>query len=254
MTDRFLRARSFGQVAETYARLRAAPPAAALVWLLGGRRCGTALEIGAGTGLATLELAKLASRVYAVEPSEAMRAAFVAGGSNVSLLNGQAERLPVPTRSVDVALAFDAWHWFEPVPTVREVARVLRPGGWLGASWNQPDTSCAWSRELWAVVTASHASERQPGQFRLPEDAPFGTAEQHVLYWHRLLSVAEVVGLLGTYSAVVNMTGPRRARYLAHQHNFLVRHAPVNAQGVLALPIRTVCWRTQRATPTTEAS
>src|SRR3984885_8815941 len=71
------RARSFGSVAELYARFRPAPPGEAVDWVLRGT-CDRALDLGAGTGALTKLVVARAHPVVAVEPDPAMRA--VLGG------------------------------------------------------------------------------------------------------------------------------------------------------------------------------
>ena len=92
--------RSFGQVADEYNRLRSAPSAAALDWLLpeGAR---DVLEIGAGTGILTRRLTERVEHVIAVEPDERMRAVLAAADPRVDVLAGQAEEFPLtPRRSM----------------------------------------------------------------------------------------------------------------------------------------------------------
>ncbi len=58
-------------------------------------------------------------------------------------------RIPVEDRALDAVLVADAWHWFDPEPTITEVRRVLKAGGWLGLVWNvaaEPVES--WERAL----------------------------------------------------------------------------------------------------------
>jgi len=58
-------------------------------------------------------------------------------------------RIPVENGALDAVLVADAWHWFDPEPTITEVRRVLKPSGWLGLVWNvaaEPIES--WERAL----------------------------------------------------------------------------------------------------------
>ena len=126
------RAQEFGAVAQEYDRLRSAVPTAALDWIT-PLRCRFAVELGAGTGLSTRRLARLAGAVLALEPDSKMRAVFPRGLDNVQLQAGTAESIPVADSTADLAVAFDAWHWFEQPQTTYDAARVLRTGGFLGA-------------------------------------------------------------------------------------------------------------------------
>lgn len=82
-------------------------------------------DIGAGTGISTHLLAQRAARVYAVEPNEAMRAQAEAL-PNVTWSGGTAEATGLESKSVDLALAFQAFHWFDAARAYAEFERIAR--------------------------------------------------------------------------------------------------------------------------------
>jgi SAM-dependent methyltransferase len=78
--------------------------------------------------------------VVGVEPNAAMRGAAeraLAGAPNFESRSGGAEATGLPDGSVDLVTAAQAFHWFEPVATRAEFARILRPGGQVALVWNQ---------------------------------------------------------------------------------------------------------------------
>ena len=52
---------------------------------------------------------------------------------------GRAEATGLPTAYADVVLSAQAFHWFEPVATLREFHRILKPDGWAILMWNERD-------------------------------------------------------------------------------------------------------------------
>ena len=144
-------ARSFGSVAERYDRYRPGYPAPALVWALGDRPLRVA-DVGAGTGILSRALERLGHDVVAVEPDDQMRARLAEVSPGITALAGAAEDLPVPDRSVDAVVAGQAYHWFDPDRTHREVARVLRPGGVFAVLWNDPDPEVAWTVRFAEII------------------------------------------------------------------------------------------------------
>jgi ubiquinone/menaquinone biosynthesis C-methylase UbiE len=141
----------FGDVADRYERARPLYPDAALTYL--AARCalrkGTpVVDLGAGTGKLTRQLATLAVHLVAVEPSPGMRAQLAANVPDVEVVDGTAEEIPMPDASVDVVTAGQAFHWFQTGAALDEIARVLRPGGWLALIWNERPES-GWAAEVW---------------------------------------------------------------------------------------------------------
>lgn len=126
---------SFGAMAEEYDQWRPSYPAAAVGWLSPAPPARV-VEIGAGTGRLTSLLVARGLAVDAVEPDPRMRAVLTRNNPAARCHAGDSTTLPVEDASVEAVLVADAWHWFDPVPAMEEVRRVLRPGGWLGLVWN----------------------------------------------------------------------------------------------------------------------
>jgi SAM-dependent methyltransferase len=72
----------------------------------------------------------------------------------VRYVPGRAEATGLADASADVVLAVQAMHWMEPEPTLREVARLLRPGGVLAvvdADW-PPVSGVVGAEAAWAAM------------------------------------------------------------------------------------------------------
>ncbi len=92
-------------------------------------------DLGCGEGYLTIEAARWASRVVAVDRSETVltRAKALARRrrvSNVIWKKGELEKLPMKDASVDIAMLSQALHHaHDPARAVAEAARVTTPGG-----------------------------------------------------------------------------------------------------------------------------
>ena len=151
--------RGFADNADDYDRGRPEwPPAVvdAAFERLGLDSSAAVVDVGAGTGRLTRELAARAGAVTAIEPSPAMRARLEHTLPGVSVLDGTAEALPLPDTSADAVFAAESFHWFNAADALNEVARVLKPGGGLALLWNarRPELGLpSWADELGEIVT-----------------------------------------------------------------------------------------------------
>ncbi len=100
----------------------------------------TIVDVGCGTGAALRHIAPRVphGRLIGVDPIPRMleiareRAAADPSGHRIELLEGSAEQLPLTDDIADVVFAFDSIdHWPDRAAGLREVRRVLRPGGRL---------------------------------------------------------------------------------------------------------------------------
>ena len=95
------------------------------------------IDVGAGTGRSTLQLAERAASVIGVEPNRNMlavarRRAGAAGARNVRFATGDASDLPFAPESADVVACMTTVFWPPEVVVpafMAEAFRVLRPGG-----------------------------------------------------------------------------------------------------------------------------
>ena len=139
----------FSDRAEDYAKYRPSYPSEAIDGILEGlgRAEGLiAADIGAGTGISSRLLADRGVKVIAIEPNAAMRKAATSHPL-VEFRNGDAENSKLEENSVDLITCFQAFHWFNPEPTLREFARILKPKGRLAVVWNDRDRSDEFTAE-----------------------------------------------------------------------------------------------------------
>ena len=131
-------ARSFERTAEAYERGRPGYAEAALD-ALELSPDAVVLDLAAGTGKLTRQLVRRFARVIAVEPLDGMRAVLERVVPEAEAVSGSADAIPFPDDSVDAVFVGEAFHWFGNDAAVREIARVLRPGGILAILFNQLD-------------------------------------------------------------------------------------------------------------------
>jgi SAM-dependent methyltransferase len=96
-------------------------------------------DLGSGTGLSALPFLENGNLVFGVEPNREMRLAaesLLAGWPNFCSLAGTAEATTLADASVDLVVAGQAFHWFDPPRARAEFRRILRPGGAVVLMWN----------------------------------------------------------------------------------------------------------------------
>jgi SAM-dependent methyltransferase len=264
------RAGSFGGVASHYERYRPGPPVAAVDWFL-PTRVARVVDLGAGTGALTRLLIDKAEEVVAIEPDDRMRSVLTKELLGVRAVIGRGESMPIPDSCADAVLASSSWHWMDPIPTLREVARVLVPGGILGALWSGPDPEGPFmvqARALLAEQSHDGADAAVLGEgdgdvgefaslivgdalrptfgFEIPPGVPFDQPEHEVFTWDVALNTDELIGLLGTFSSIINMPDDRRERVIAEARRLLRELLGVEGDATVDVAFRADAWRSRR--------
>lgn len=127
------RSRTFGEVAEVYDRVRSGYPAqlVADVCAYVDRRTPDVIEVGAGTGKATVAFADHVGALHALEPDPAMADLLrrnTASRPTVQVVETSFEGM-LPGRRFDLLISADAWHWTDPDRRWQLAIERLRPGG-----------------------------------------------------------------------------------------------------------------------------
>jgi SAM-dependent methyltransferase len=234
----------FGTVADLYDAARPGYPTHLFDWLgtLGGR---TVMDIGAGTGIATVELLARGAKVVAVDTSPEMLARAKARNGAVVALVSDGARLPLRDASTDCACFAQSWHWMEKGRRVQEVARILRAGGLWAAWWSQPRADGqAWFEHFWEIIESScdgiHREQRDAdwGE-ELIDSGLFHVRPVAAEPWMRHIDVRAWLMDLRTQSYVAALDEVRRTALLDEMAEVMDQDFP---GGRMVIPYDTTLW------------
>ncbi len=233
--DRRFGREAFGNDPANYHRGR--PPYPRATWTALRERAGLKagidiLEIGAGSGLATRTLlGHRPRRLVAVEPdgrlADYLRASI--DDARLDIVTAPFETADLEPASFDLVAAATAFHWLDPINSLKKIHDLLRPGGAIALWWNvfgdagRPDAFHDETLHLFANSPSSPSSgdaERLPhgldAEARVGELAATGfTADApQFLPWTLTLDPPAVRRLYATFSNVTALPSVERGALL----------------------------------------
>lgn len=227
---------SFGNVAELYDRVRPPYLPEALdraQEALELDRSAEVLDLAAGTGRLTHELAQRFARVVAVEPNDSMRALIRDGEA----LAGTAEAIPLDDASVDAVFVGEAIHWFDPDRAVPEMARVLRARGGVARfanEWFEPDPPLP--KRALELLDRAYVKSGRAGMVETWREAfarsDFEPLQDEEFSWELPVDAEMLLSLYRTISTLASLPARERESLAAELRPLLL--------GPYVLPIRAV--------------
>ena len=149
-----------------------------------------------------------------------------------------AENIPVRSRSVDVVVCGQSFHWFDHSLAMAEIARVLRPGGVLAVAWNTYDEGIPWVKRLKRLISPPD----QDG-FAMPlmETPYFGFVDQKQFRIWQPHTAASLADLARSISHVATMKDSERAATLAKVDQLYAEYG--RGHDGMQVPYITRCYR-----------
>jgi SAM-dependent methyltransferase len=162
----------FSNRVNNYVRFRPGYPPA-LVELLAREAALTAdstiADIGSGTGLLSTAFLNAGYSVIGVEPNREMRQAgetLLAAFPRHRSLDARAEATTLPDHSIDLAVAGQAFHWFQVEHARREWTRILKPGATAALIWNERHPVSPFMREVENLIDTYATTLDRDGYIR----------------------------------------------------------------------------------------
>jgi SAM-dependent methyltransferase len=240
----------FGEVAEEYDAIRPSYPDVLFdeVMEFGALTAGDrALEIGAGTGKATMRFLARGLRVHCLEPSEAMGAILRGKGAEVetTLFEDWAA-----TNTFRLLYAAQAWHWVHGNNRYERAAAVLEPGGTIALFWNKArELEGALGEAVDAAYDAFAPEIRglSPSHWNLDAtltelSADFVDIQKREYPWAQPYTTGDYLELCRTWSTHRMLPEERRSRLLN-----AVANAIVDNGGVVNMEFDAQCYLGRRA-------
>jgi SAM-dependent methyltransferase len=221
------------------------------------------VDLGAGTGRASLAMAAMGWRVTAVEPGKPMldvlRGRAANEGLLISTIHAGAEDTGLDPASADLVTAANAFHWFDQQRALAETARILKPGGGLALFWNARDAERSpLLADYYRQTLRRYVGEADADRYESsgPEETTRRTLEAHeafadvrltVLHHEVQMTGEEFIGLEFTNSYVrVNKTAAEQDRFRLDLAALLGRHHLDDGRP-FAVPYRLDLWTARRS-------
>ena len=97
-------------------------------------------DIGSGTGILSKLFLDRGNAVIGVEPNAEMRTAgdrFLSAYPKFKSIDAPAEATTLPDSSIDLIVAGQAFHWFDPEQSAIELGRICKPTAHIALIWNE---------------------------------------------------------------------------------------------------------------------
>lgn len=221
---------SFGEVAELYDRARPSYPDSLVEDVIELSGAGAALEVGAGTGKATVLFAERGVSVLALEPSAEMAQVArrnCARYSEVSLRQIEFEHWQPGGERFPLIYSAQAWHWVTPHQRYTRARAALKDGGLLAPFWNRIEwESCDLGDALRAAYdrsgvdqaegdpmdprTRASVGQREWWMGEIEGADAFEEPEVRAYCWTQAYSADEYVALLRTHSSQLVLESGQR--------------------------------------------
>jgi SAM-dependent methyltransferase len=217
------RAVIFGRDAITYEDVRPSYPEAAVDHVSSLVDARRAVEVGAGTGKATVGMAREGLHITCLEPSGQMAAILEAKRlPGVEVVVSTFEEWQGESESVDLVFAAQSWHWVDPATGFSHASSMLRPGGAIALMWNIPLDRYGRHQEAYArhapqlLTESDERIERRDAHDWRPdmESAGFVETDRFTHRWSEELAAERYRALYSTYSDHMMLDEPSRSSLL----------------------------------------
>jgi len=219
---------AFDEVAELYDAARADYPAALVADVIAAADLvsdDAVLEIGCGTGQATLAFARRGCDIVALEPGAALARLArrrLAAYPNAAVVETAFEDWRMEAGVFRAVIAAQSWHWLDPAVRFAKAARALCPGGVLAIFGHVPLPWPAPIERAFAPIFARLAPELwvEPAEAWYRPEGPlaalfvacgrFGQAEHRAYPWSVVRTARSLTDYLRTTSPYQRLTPERR--------------------------------------------
>lgn len=229
------------------------------------RRCGLGvgsrvLEIGPGTGQATVPMLDLGATVTAVEPGAELAHLLTqrCSGRALSVIVDAFETAELPDTTFDLVAAATSFHWVDPTIGFDRIACCVRDDGWVAlwwSIWGDPDRPDSFHDALVPVLRAKapHLIDAEAGANAYISDiaarvgeikavGAFGPVDEEVILWDGTHDPPALRAMFATFAAWIALPEPLHSELL-DDVELLARE---KFGGSVTRPYRTVVYTARR--------
>ncbi len=227
--------------ADLYHRIRPGYQAEILSYIA-PNSSGTAVDLGAGTGLFTDQLVKADWDVIAVDPAAHMLQVLTSNHPHVTTVVSTVESLDTSSwhHKADLVVCAQAWHWIDAVHGSHKVSELLASNGVFAVVHHQIDTSVDWVLRLCRIM---HSGDIHPTEVPPPVTGNFTEPEGAWWHWDQRLSVEQVHHLMMSRAFYLRTTQRQRQRMHDNLDWYLLEHLGYSRDDTVDLPYVTAAWR-----------
>jgi SAM-dependent methyltransferase len=206
------------------------------------------LDLGAGRGGFASMLRNAGHEVFCIDRTVELVAGLPARLGTRLHVVGQAESLPFLSCHFDVVTAAQTLHRFAPGLALTEIARILKPGGYLAIAYNTRDDTVPWVRRLIALMREADPDSMRgdygEGSVEKIEESPyFGLLERRNFRNWMPITRDGLISMVERRPAVTRLDPAARTRLVREVGALYDEYARVPEP--LMLPFQTSCWRAE---------